>query len=511
DQVQITADGTLSNVRMPGIVKGMDLTGGPLSLNVTKDTVQIAGKAKLDGRPVTLRWQQYIDTAKAPYDSQVTAELVADEALRTRLGVDLDGWLSGAVPVNVTYTEFPGRRAEAAIQMDITPATLSLKPFDATKPPGVSGQATALLHLENGEARDIKELTVQSADMRIEDGTITFRKDSASGTSGQTTIERGNISRAVFGENDFSLMFETTPAGAFKIAIDGAFMDARPFLGKDKKGKDKKAKSTDAYEGPAMVVSVSVARMRTHTARIVEGAKIYLDRDKTGAIQQLEMDAVAGAGAVYFRFKPDETGALALRFEADDAGAALRAFDLYNNMAGGRLVVAGRAENPATPKTLKGTVALTDFHVTNAPVLARILGGLGPTGLSQLLGGEGLYFARLESGFEWIIRPQGDIHLIRDGRTSGSSLGLTFDGKIDKEAGTTDIEGTIVPMSGVNEIIGNIPLIGDILAGGRGGAIFAATYAIKGPSAEPTVTVNPLAVLAPGILRRILFESDPTP
>jgi hypothetical protein len=141
-------------------------------------------------------------------------------------------------------------------------------------------------------------------------------------------------------------------------------------------------------------------------------------------------------------------------------------------------------------------------------VLARLVNAISLTGLPELLGGEGMSFSRLEADFEWQIRPQGDLYSFDNGRTSGSSLGLTFAGQIDRASGQTDVSGTIVPVTMVNQLVNNIPLIGDILAGGKNGALIAATYKIEGPSDDPDVAVNPLSVLAPGILRTIFFGGD---
>ena len=47
-----------------------------------------------------------------------------------------------------------------------------------------------------------------------------------------------------------------------------------------------------------------------------------------------------------------------------------------------------------------------------------------------------------------------------------------------------------------------------MLSGGSEGGIFAATYTIKGPQDDPNVAVNPLSMLTPGIIRRILFEEE---
>ena len=110
--------------------------------------------------------------------------------------------------------------------------------------------------------------------------------------------------------------------------------------------------------------------------------------------------------------------------------------------------------------------------------------------------------------FEWRQGNNGDIYKVIDGRTAGASIGLTFDGRIDTAENILDINGTAAPISGLNSAIGKIPVIGDILTGG--GALVAATYSIKGDTSDPQVNVNPLSVLAPGIIRKLLFESTPS-
>ncbi len=127
------------------------------------------------------------------------------------------------------------------------------------------------------------------------------------------------------------------------------------------------------------------------------------------------------------------------------------------------------------------------------------------SGIGEALSGDGLEFEKLEADFLWVYRPQGSLLKIKEGRTSGNALGVLFEGEFDNARRFIDVSGTIVPMSLVNEIIGSIPLVGDILTGGSGG-VFAATYKIKGLSDDPNLSVNPLSVLTSGIVRRVLFE-----
>jgi hypothetical protein len=55
-----------------------------------------------------------------------------------------------------------------------------------------------------------------------------------------------------------------------------------------------------------------------------------------------------------------------------------------------------------------------------------------------------------------------------------------------------------------------IPLVGVLLSGGQNDGVFGVSYRVHGPMSGPTLTVNPLSAIAPGILRRILGAIDGT-
>ncbi len=495
DKVKVKASGTLTDTLLPKAVKTLDLTGGPLKLSVADGMVELSGSGKLDGRPVKLDWKQYLESKDKPWDSKVEAEIDADEDLRAKLGIKLTGWIEGTMPVKVVYTEFRDKRAEAQVEGNATPLRLMIKPFDYEKRPGIEATARCKALLAGGVLQEIQDLAVTTPDLRLSGARFVFDH-----IDGETILRRGNIPKTTLGETDAAMNFEVGPADLLKVNIKGSFLDARPFLKKRKDGEKR-----IPYKGPPVIASVDVGRMRTQDTHIVEKAKVYLDLERDGVPNQMEMDAVAGNGKVSLRLKPDASGKMSFRMEAGDAGATLRAFDVYKNVMGGTLLVTGVAPDNKNRRLIRGTAQLNNFRVINAPALAQLVGAIGLTGLPQLLSGEGLSFSRLESDFVWRLRPEGDLYTIKDGRTSGSSLGLTFDGDIDKQKNAIDINGNVVPVSELNTLVSSIPLIGTILSGG-GDAIFAATYTITGPADKPDVSVNPLAVLAPGIIRRILFE-----
>ena len=50
-----------------------------------------------------------------------------------------------------------------------------------------------------------------------------------------------------------------------------------------------------------------------------------------------------------------------------------------------------------------------------------------------------------------------------------------------------------MPAYALDSIIGNVPLIGSLLLGGRGQGLFAANYRITGSTTDPRVWLDPLS------------------
>ncbi|MEM7650946.1 MAG: DUF3971 domain-containing protein, partial [Pseudomonadota bacterium] len=495
EDVSVTVLGKLTEANLPNVIQGLALSGGPFDVSVKDNRLNIKGQGQLAGRALALEYDEYLISSGKPYVTKVKAALTVDENLRQAFGIDLSTFLEGSGYADITYTEYQNGRAEADVVANLEQARLFLDPFDYEKPAGVVGSARLKAILRNDELLEILDLTGSAPSFTMETSKLNFRQRGQ-----ETELSSGNVSRFTIGETVAGLEFEIDPSGLAKISLSGPFLDLRPFLNNDASGDE-------PYEAPPLQISVAVDTMRTSDEETVQYGKIYADIDGQGKFNQLEMDAIAGAGDIYLRFKPDGSGRRTFRLEADDAGATLKAFDLYDNVIGGKLVIYGQPIQGIFDRNLVGAAEMTNFKVVNAPGLARLLSAMSLPGLMQNLNGQGLNFTKMEANFDWLYRPNGSLLVLKDGTTSGNSLGLTFDGTFDNAAQMVDVSGTIIPLSGVNKMIGDIPLVGDILTGGTG-ALIAATYTMRGPSEDPRTSVNPLSVLTPGILRRILFEQN---
>jgi len=67
------------------------------------------------------------------------------------------------------------------------------------------------------------------------------------------------------------------------------------------------------------------------------------------------------------------------------------------------------------------------------------------------------------------------------------------------------MSGTFIPMYGLNNMFGQIPLLGTLLGGGSNEGLIGVTYEVVGTPGQPVLRVNPISAVMPGVLRKI-FE-----
>ena len=84
-------------------------------------------------------------------------------------------------------------------------------------------------------------------------------------------------------------------------------------------------------------------------------------------------------------------------------------------------------------------------------------------------------------------------------------------GKLDFRTRVLQVGGTFTPLSTLNKIFSEMPLVGDILTGPKREGVFAMTYALQGGLENPQLVVNPFSAITPGITRELMqiTPSDP--
>ena len=142
----------------------------------------------------------------------------------------------------------------------------------------------------------------------------------------------------------------------------------------------------------------------------------------------------------------------------------------------------------------------------NQPLISRLFAAGSLTGIGDLMGGDGISLEEWNFPFT----SKNNVLSVNGARAVGRAIGATADGYIDRPHGTLALKGSLVPAYGVNSVLSNIPLLGDILASKKGEGIFGVTYSATGNMEQPNISTNPLSMLAPGIFRRIFQGHIPT-
>jgi hypothetical protein len=308
---------------------------------------------------------------------------------------------------------------------------------------------------------------------------------------------------------------EPLPGNGMAVRIQGKSLDATHFFAdKDKKpaANAPPPPDTDSELQNPLSLNVKVDRLVFHDNVGFKNVTLAVSYAAKEKLTGFNLDAVGtGKGKVTGHMDVVK-GVRNLALETDDAGAFIDSFMNFSSVRGGKLAAKITfpidSLGPAVPKTpppdYQGTITLSDITLTDQPFLARLFSAGSLDGPLRLLQGQGIQLTSVNIPFN----ARNKLVTIREGRAAGSAIGATFEGMLDRKADKIDVTGTLVPVYGLNSVLGAIPVLGDILVSKKGEGIFGLTYAMKGNLNEPTVSVNPLSVLTPGIFRRI-FEFDP--
>jgi hypothetical protein len=290
-----------------------------------------------------------------------------------------------------------------------------------------------------------------------------------------------------------SLKAERDRGGVLHATLRGDVLDGRPFMqaimaGRPAEANGEKPKSTD------LEFEARIGAIAGHYGEALRSLEMKLSR-RNGHIRAFTLKARLGRDATLTGdLRPRRNGRQVLYIEADDAGALFRFTNTYSRLVGGRMSVA--MDPPSSdPGPQRGVLDIYDFAVRGEAALDRIVAGAGPGQRS------GVEFASMHVDF---TRSPGQLS-IRDGVVRGPLIGGTIDGAIDYRRDDVRMRGTLVPLFGLNNMFGRLPIVGLVLGGGSNEGLVGITYEVAGPLEAPVMRVNPISAVAPGFIRKF-FE-----
>ncbi|HVZ53107.1 MAG TPA: hypothetical protein VG986_14150 [Pseudolabrys sp.] len=472
-----TVSADLANFAADKLLFGQKVEASALRVTASNDGYQIKGDVKVNATPAAIE----LTKKKGEGDADLRVSALLDEAARRRFGIDLGAAVTGAIPVKLTG-RYGGADDRVNVDADLTPVKIDNLLPGWVKAAGAPARATYTLG-KTAKAVRFDDLTIEGSGTLVK-GAIEL--DSAGGLVSANFPVFG-----LSGGDKASLKADRSNDGVLKVVMRGDVYDGQKFVKSAMAGTPDKAKQKQGD----LDLDIKLGTVLGHNGETLRGLDLKLSR-RSGHVRSFTMNARIGrdsplVGDLRLRARDNHQ---VVYFETEDAGALFRFTDMYPRMFGGQMWVA--MDPPSQDQAPQiGTLYIRNFAVRGEPALERVVAG-APGGESR----GSVDFSEMRADF---TRFTGKM-AIRDGVVRGPLVGVTVEGQIDYVRDDVHLRGTFVPFYGLNNMFGQIPIVGLFLGGGSNEGLLGITYEAVGPPNSPRITVNPVTAITPGLLRKFI-------
>jgi hypothetical protein len=477
----------LSNFSAEKMMFGQNVEAQMLRALANNQRYEIKGDAKIGG---TLAQIEYRKLSSEP-NAEVRMQATLDEAGRARLGLDVGNMITGALPMKLTGRVRDGdQEGRFNVEADLTTVRINNLLPGWVKPPGRQARVAFTL---------IKEKSALRLDDVLIDGQGVLAKGSIDLESGGD-LQSANFPIFATSDGDkASLKADRGADGALRVVMRGDVYDGRNFVKMAMAGPpDPKSKA----RYPDLDVDIKLGVVAGHHGEALRGLDLRMSR-RGGRVRTFTLGAKIGRdtpliGDMRTRVSNNRP---VIYFETNDAGALFRFTDVYPRMIGGKMWI-GMDPPTQDSSPQEGLINVRDFAIRGEGALETVVSGQNHTAP----GSNAIDFNLARADF---VRAPGRMS-IRDGVVRGPVVGATLEGNIDYVRDAVNVRGTLVPLYGINNMFGQIPIVGLFLGGGSNEGIFGITYEVTGTTSNPRPLVNPISAIAPGLLRKFFEFRDTT-
>jgi hypothetical protein len=474
----VTVDAT--NFSAERMIMGQRVEAAALKASATQQGFQLKGDVKVGEAPVSLEYRKNRGDAEA----EVRLQGMLDEAARKSLGLDPGSAISGAIPVRLNGRVATGsdREGRFNIEADLTPAQIDNLLPGWMKPSGKPARATFTL-VSKPQLTRIEDLLIEGAGGGVR-GTVEF--------DGSGELQSANFPTYGFSDGDrSSLKVERASDGALRVTMRGDVYDGRGFV-KAAAGGGSSAQRSN-HQAADVDLDMKLGAVVGFNGEALRSLSLRMSR-RAGEVRSFGLTAKIGRDATVSGDLRGSTGGRQIVYlESSDAGAFFRFTDVYARMTGGQVSIVMDPPSAANP-TQQGVLNAHNFAVHDEAQLEQAVSAR-PQNRRNAIDFSGM---RVE-----FTRMPGSVAL-REGVVRGPLIGGTIDGLIDYARDEVHLRGTLVPLYGPNNLLGQLPLVGLFLGGEKEG-LLGITYEVVGRPGNPVLHINPISALAPGLLRKV-FE-----
>lgn len=470
-------------------ISGRSIEKADVTVVIDPKMLTMTGVATLDGVRANIQLTEPFGDPSVAINGDLT--LTLSEKDRIDRGIDLGDVLRGPVAVGIGVLATGNQQ----VAVDLKTAIVNIPVFGWTKAKGIPGRATFLLRKE-GKRQILDEFKMVAGDAVIE-GRIVI--------NGNGRLESADLPRFAVRKGDAAGL-KAKMVGKGKYVVD---FSARTF---DGRGLIKTVKSQQATsDGSGAVkeeykVSVKADKLIGFNGESLRNVVSEMTF-RNNRIDTFGAKADIGKSGITQASGKSQGDLASMTVTTSDSGSLLRFLNIYQSVENGDGFLQYTTDRQGR---IRGHITITDFSMQTTKEFSERFAETSKRLNVREDGSKVPVLDRSETKtsfekFRASFDKSGSRLKVAEAFVRSPLVGGSFAGDIDLKSQRVAMTGTMIPVYGLNNLFGQIPVIGTLMGAGRHGGLVGVTFRISGPINDPALLINPASALAPGIFRKI-FE-----
>jgi hypothetical protein len=153
----VSAEAKLVDGRIRNAIEGVDLESATIDISLQDTVITGKGKAKLGDKQARISWRRPL-TKSANADEDLTLAATLTDRDRQKLGINLDPYLVGPTPVEVTMVRRGGEIVSARVKADLSKTRMELDALGWSRAPTKGTKASFAVDMGDGKVIKINDL-----------------------------------------------------------------------------------------------------------------------------------------------------------------------------------------------------------------------------------------------------------------------------------------------------------------------------------------------------------------
>lgn len=470
DSVEIFAEGDVKNFEGEFGDTGAVISSDLVQIALSPKQLELTGTGRFDQVPFTAKFQKGLGPDQADVPALLEAELDLSSELVSRFtGAEIEGLISGSSPAQITASLPSGAEASFSLSSDLVGLGVNAKQINWQKPAKKPAQFRLTGRYNKRVLTDAFSLTGAGLNLK---GAVDYAEQEEFKSLSISKLQVDDI-LDVFGQFN----------PAMGIEIFGGWVNFPNLMAG--------MPETNAAQTAPLALKVALDEVVLGENKLTEFRADLISAPQLSGPFSAKVNGVAQVVAVLSPLN----GRTALEVTSEQAGRLLTSVGALQSATGGQL----RLNLSPTQQMgeTDGLLEIRNVKVQKAPVFAELLNAISIVGLLEQLTGPGILLSEIDAKF----RSTKEQIIVESASAFGPSIGLSLDGYYNRKAQSLDMQGVLSPIYFINGIGSALTRKGD--------GLFGFSFNLDGKKGQPSLEVNPLSILTPGIFREVFRRPPP--